>query len=83
MSKLVKKYPLLGSSANSDNLAVTFKGIAVALVPLIIMIARGFSVELQESEVLDIINAIAGVISSAMVLYGLGRKAYYKYFKIN
>jgi uncharacterized membrane protein len=75
------KYPkLLSSSANENNLSLTIKGLLVALVPLIIAILRGFGVDMAEIEVTSVIDAIFGVVASVMILFGLARKLYYKYF---
>jgi len=78
---LQKKYPLLGSSANPDKLSTTFQGIALALVPLIIMIAKGFELQLAEGEVISFVNAIASSISAVAIVFGMGRKFYYKFKK--
>lgn len=79
---LLNKYPQLGSSANPENYAMTFKGIALALVPLVIMVAKGFSLDVSESELVELVESITLALSSVMVVYGLLRKAYYKYFNI-
>ncbi len=79
MNKLVLKYPIIGSSANSTKLALTVQGILVALIPLIIGIGRAYNLEIAEADLTGLIQAIGGAISAVMVLYGLGRKAYNKY----
>ena len=79
--RLVHKYPFLSSSVNSDKLALTFKGIALALVPLFIIILQGFNIEIAESNLVDLIENITGVIAGVMVVFGLFRKLFAK--KIN
>lgn len=78
--KILNKYPQLGSSANPEKVAMTFRGVALALLPLIIMVAKGFSLDLSESEIVEVIEAVTLAISSVMIVFGLVRKVYYKYF---
>jgi len=81
MSKLIKKYPFLGSSVNPENISLTFKGIALALVPLFIIILQGFNIEVAENDLISLIESITGVIAGVMVVFGLFRKLFAR--KIN
>ena len=68
---------LLGSSINQDKLSLTIKGIIVAVFGLAATIGMGVGIpegnELAAS-VENIIKNIVGLVSSAMVAYGLIRK---------
>ena len=68
---------LLGSSADPNKIALTFKGVAVGLTPVVILIAKAFSLELSQNEVLDFIELVTAGISGVMVVIGIGRKIYY------
>jgi len=74
----MKKY--LGSSKNPANISLTVKSVLVWLIPAIILIAGYFGLSVAEADLTEIINSISVLVASAMTLYGLGRKAYYKYF---
>ena len=72
--KLVKKYKMLGSSQDPDSISLTIKGLGLALVPVIIMVARMFDVELVEATLIQLVNAIVTIASMGMVIYGIFRK---------
>ena len=55
----------------------------LALVPLFIAIARMFEIELAEADLVQVINAITGIISMVGVIVGVTRKIYKKYAKFN
>jgi hypothetical protein len=44
MKKLVKMYPVLGSSVNPQELSLTVKSIGTMLIPLIVIIGKMFDV---------------------------------------
>jgi len=73
--KLQKKYPILASSANPENLSLTLKG---ASVLLLLYVLRQAGVEISENEVLTLITLLTGIISSLMTVIGLLRKVYYR-----
>ena len=75
----MKYNKLLASSKNPENLSLTIKGILLALVPIIIFIAQKNSVALSESEIVEIINAIAVALTSVMIILGLARKIFIKF----
>ena len=81
MPKLVKKYPFLSSSVNPDKWALTFKGIALALVPLFIIILQRFNIKVAENDLISLIESITAVIAGVMVVFGLFRKLFAR--KIN
>jgi len=72
--KLVKKYKMLGSSQDPDSISLTIKGLGLAIVPVIIMVARMFDVELVEATLIQLVNAIVTIASMGMVIYGIFRK---------
>lgn len=69
--KLQKRYPILASSANPENLSLTLKG---ASVLLLLYLLRQAGIDVSESEILTIITVLTGIISSLMTLYGIIRK---------
>lgn len=78
-----KKYPkILGSSVDASKLSMTFKGIAVGLIPAIAIIFKLSGNEsLDEKTLYDAVDSIGDVIvtagalvSSVMVVMGLIRK---------
>ena len=79
--KLVHRYTFLGSSVNPENISLTFKGIALALVPLLIIILKGFDITVAESDLISLIESITAVIAGVMVVFGLFRKLFAR--KIN
>ena len=68
------KYGILSSSANSDKLSLTVKGILIGVLPLIIFVAGTLGVTLTELELVEVVETITTVLSMAVVAYGLGRK---------
>ena len=74
----MKKY--LGSSKNPANISLTIKSIGLWAIPAIILIGKYSGLEIAEADLTEILNSIAVLVASGMTLYGLGRKAYYKYF---
>ena len=73
------KPKVLQSSADPTKYAMTFKGVAVALIPLVIMIGKGFNLNIAYDDVAGLIEGITAAISAVMVVFGLGRKLYFKY----
>jgi len=80
MSKIVKKYPILGSSANPQELSLTVKSILLSIIPLVILMANYFGLELKEEDLIIGVTNLTAVISSLGMLYGLGRKVYYNIY---
>lgn len=71
---LVKKYPILGSSQDSNKLSLTVKGILVALVPIIIAIGQSQGWSITQGDLMDIIEAITAIVAAGSVIYGVFRK---------
>ena len=76
--KLAKKYPVLGSSADPEKLAMTIKGAALALIPIVIVILKAVGVELADTDLVSLIEAISAAVAAVMIVYGIGRKIYKK-----
>lgn len=72
--KIMNVPKVFKSSANPENISLTIKGIGVGLIPLIIIIAGAFSVQISQSELLNIVEVIAGVVAGLMIIYGFIRK---------
>ena len=62
------------SSSGTGDLALTLKGLLVALIPLFIIAAKFYNVELMYDEVLSVVEGVVGAISATMVAIGLLRK---------
>ena len=77
--KLVKKHPILGSSADSSKLSTSIRGLLVLLIPLIINMT---GIDIPQDSILEFFDQ--GVIFYGMVvtMFGLGRKIYYKIKKL-
>ncbi len=75
---LVKKYPILGSSANPDKLSLSIKGAAVYLIPIVVLIAKASGFEVAEADLIGLVNSIALVVASVVTAIGLARKIYNK-----
>lgn len=76
--KLTQKYPMLGSSANPQELAMSLKGLLVLLVPVLVQVLRMSGVEVLESDLIALIDAGVALVGSVMLVFGLCRKLYYK-----
>ena len=74
MKFLTKKYPVLGSSQDPESLSLTVKGIGIALIPLIIACGRMANIDLVETDLVQIINAISTITAGVVFLIGIGRK---------
>lgn len=76
---IARKYPVLGSSVNPDKVGLTAKGVALGLIPLVIVLFRFFGMEVTEVELVELIEAVAAVASVITVLIGLIRKFVVKF----
>lgn len=78
--ELLRKHPILGSSADPQKIALTWKGIAIGLVPAIIIILQLFGLEVVEGDLVELIETIFMVASAIITFLGLFRKLLNKYF---
>jgi len=63
------------SSLKNGQLSLTIKGLITALVPAIMFIAETYKLPLTQEALWEFVNVILTFISSAMIFYGLFRKA--------
>lgn len=78
MNKIVRSYPVLGSSEDPTKLSLTIKSLLVALIPIVIAVAQYYSVSLNESDLTELVQQITVLVSAGGAIYGIGRKIYYK-----
>lgn len=69
------------ASSAGDGVSLTLKGVVTALVPVIIGVLKHYNVQVTENEIADVINAAFTAASAFMVVYGLGRKTYYRFIR--
>ena len=81
-------HKMLGSSANPENIALTVKGILIGIIPVIIIVAKGFNVDINNDEltstvefIVSIIVQTGALISLVMTAFGAIRKIVYKFKK--
>ena len=67
-------YKLLGSSQSPESISLTFKGVALGLVPVLIVVLKMAGVSVLESDFVSLVENTATTIASVMVIYGLARK---------
>lgn len=75
------KNKIIQSSVNPTKISLTIKGVGVALIPTIIFIAGVFGFSFVEADLTELLNAIATLVSGAMIVYGLVRKFTVKFKK--
>lgn len=66
------------SSTGSGDLALTFKGALVALVPLALIAIRYYNLNLDQNDLVMWTQAVSSILAAGMVLIGLIRKAFNK-----
>lgn len=74
MSKLVQKYPILGSSQNPNELSLTIKSVGLMLVPLIVATGRMFEFEIVENDLVQLVTQVSTLVSIFGVIFGIVRK---------
>ena len=72
----------LSSSTGDGTLALRVKAVLVAFIPLIIFILRTLGIEIADTDIANIIEALSTLIASAMFLYGFIRQQILKKHKI-
>lgn len=72
--KLAKKYPVLGSSKNPENVSLMLKGLSVLIVSLAAM--KGIHIEEAElfNSLMLAVTSTTTLVSAIATLYGLVRK---------
>ena len=69
-----RKFGAFSSSSDPTKLAMTWKGVLIALVPVIISILQSFGWDMAEGELAQFIEQGGVIFASATIMYGLGRK---------
>jgi hypothetical protein len=71
-SKVVNKYPVLGSSQSPEEISLTIKGAVVVLLPLIALTLKGFGV--TEEWLGELVNGVFGLVGAGIMVWGVVRK---------
>ena len=74
MSKIVKKFPILGSSSNAEKIGLTVKGAAIALIPIVIAVLQAVGIDVLKTELINLVEAISAAVAAIIVVIGLARK---------
>jgi len=77
----MEKNKLVRSSVDSTKISMTIKGVGIALIPTIIFIAGVFGFDFVKADLVELLNAIATLVSAVLIVYGLLRKVLVKYRK--
>lgn len=72
--KITQKYPMLGSSVDPQKLSLTIKSMGIMLIPLIVAVGKMFNISLAESDLTELVSAVASIVSLTGIIYGIGRK---------
>ena len=74
MKNLTKRFPMLGSSVNPEKISLTIKSTGLILVPVVVLIARSFGFEVVDTDLVQVVNALSGMVGMGGVIYGVYRK---------
>lgn len=66
-----KKYGVLSSSANPENLSATVKGLVISLGSVLVLITP-----LTDVQVVELATQASLIVGALWTLYGAGRKVY-------
>ena len=69
------------SSVDPNSISLSIKAVGVAVIPVILLIARGFGFDFAEADLTAVINALATVAAGVMFIIGMTRKYYTKFKK--
>lgn len=64
---------VLQSSQSPNGVSLRIKGLLVAVIPLLLVLAQFLNIEVSETQIMEIITAVTAFISAAMYLWGLIR----------
>lgn len=67
---LVRQFPILGSSVEPGKVALRVRGILVALVPGVILVAQLKGWQIGEEGLMAIIDSIVEVVTAGAVIVG-------------
>lgn len=71
---LTKRFPILGSSVDPNKISLTIKSTGLILVPVVVLIARSFGFEVVDTDLVQVVNALSGMVGMGGVIYGVYRK---------
>ena len=74
MKNLTKRFPILGSSVDPNKISLTIKSTGLILVPVVVLIARSFGFEVVDTDLVQVVNALSGMVGMGGVIYGVYRK---------
>ena len=74
MKNLTKRFPMLGSSVDPNKISLTIKSTGLILVPVVVLIARSFGFEVVDTDLVQVVNALSGMVGMGGVIYGVYRK---------
>ena len=74
MKNLTKRFPILGSSVDPNKISLTIKSTGLILVPVVVLIARSFGLEVVDTDLVQVVNALSGIAGMGGVIYGVYRK---------
>lgn len=78
---LIKKYPILASSADPKKVSMTIQSIGAWVIVGIIALTKANDWNIAESDLTALVNIVAVLVGSIMSGYGLARKIYIKFNK--
>lgn len=64
-------------SSSGHGLSLTLKGLALGVVPTIVVLLSMAGVSVVENDLVELVETAAAIVSGIVVLVGLGRKIYY------
>ncbi len=70
---------VLRSSADENKIALTIKGVGVAVIPALILVLGAFGFEFTQSDLTQFVDSVATATSAVFIVYGLGRKLFLKF----
>lgn len=74
MSEVLKVSNALRSSRDPESVSLTIKGVLLGLVPVVIAAGKYWGWDLAEADLTELINGLATLAASVMVIYGVLRK---------
>ena len=67
---------MLGSSVDPTKLSLTVKSVGLALVPVIVGVARAFDFEIAENDLVGLVTAVSTIVACVGFIIGMTRKYY-------
>lgn len=74
MSEVSKVSNILRSSKDPESISLTIKGVLLGFIPVIIAAGKFWGWDLVETDLTELINGLATLAASVMVIYGVLRK---------